>query len=346
LFNPPTFTGAGEQARLHIQLGYEDQEYDLSFVDPWFLNRKLALGVDLYRDSWYFESPNNVFNETRTGARVSLTRALFNSDFWRGTIFYNIEDIGISLNSGWYGPEASQGGPPPVAGQIGVQNVPNAIVQQVGDHVFNRFGASLIWDKRNNPAGLSNHGWLAELDPELSVGDQTFYKIEAKTSVFFPGLFRGHVIEVDGHIGTEKAITGGDVPFYDRYFLGGEYDLRGFQYRNIAPREGNPGYPGTFFEEPVGGDSFVWGSVEYSLPIIEKAGSFSLRFALFFDIGSVGEGPYTFGGNFDDDWGPGIRLNIPRLGPLRLDYGIPITHDKYNSSKGQFQPSFGYQRQF
>ncbi|HEX3626984.1 MAG TPA: outer membrane protein assembly factor [Verrucomicrobiae bacterium] len=353
LFTPPSFTGAGQQARLHIQLGSQDQEYELSFVEPWFLNRKLALGVDLYRYEWDFESVNNIFNETRTGARISLTRALFHSDFWRGTIFYNVEDVGISLNDGWHGlegaPPQSGGGTGPSPGQFpgtSVPNVPNAILQQVGDHVFNRFGATLAYDTRNNPAGLSNWGQLTELDPEISVGDQTFYKIEAKTQWFFPGLFSGHVIELDGNIGTAKAVTGGDVPFYDRFFLGGEYDLRGFKYRNIGPREANHFPPNSIFSEPIGGDSFAWGSVEYSLPIIEKEGSFGLRFALFYDAGSVGDHSYNFGGNFNDDWGIGLRLNIPRLGPLRLDYGIPITHDANNGSSGQFQFSAGYQRQF
>lgn len=356
LFNPPSFTGAGEQARLHIQLGYEDQEYDLSFVDPWFLNRKLALGVDLYRDVWDFESVDNSFDETRTGARVSLTRALFHSDFWRGTIFYNPEYVGISLNSGWtagnnnpYTAYGQQFPGDPIVGVVSgiIPNVPEAIAQQVGNHFFNRFGGALTYDTRNNPVGLSNWGQMTELDPELSIGDQTYYKLEAKTAWFFPGLFSGHVIEVDGHVGVAKGISGGDVPFYDRFFLGGEYDLRGYKYRNIGPREFNPYVGGgSVFGEPVGGDSFYFGSIEYSLPIIEKEGSFGLRFALFYDVGSVGAGSYTFGGSFNDDVGVGLRLNIPRLGPLRLDYGIPITHDQYQGQSGQFQFSAGYQREF
>ena len=341
LFNPPYFTGAGQQARLHVELGTQEQDYDLSFVDPWFLNRKLALGVDLYRTVWYFDSPNNVYNETRTGARVSLTRALFNSDFWRGTIYYNIEDVGISLNSGWHDWQNNTFPFPAVP-----PNVPGAILEQTGDHIFNRFGGSLTYDTRNNPMGLSNWGQLSEVDPEFSVGDQTFFKIKAQTQWFFPGFFPGHVIEVDGQVGIAKAVSGGDVPFYDRYFLGGEYDLRGFKYRNIAPREVDPANPPNVFQEPVGGDSFYFGSVEYSLPIIEKEGSFGLRFALFYDVGSVGENTYTFSGNFNDDWGVGLRLNIPRLGPLRLDYGIPISHDQYNGTSGHFQFSAGYQRQF
>jgi outer membrane protein insertion porin family len=362
LFNPPSFTGAGQQFNLKIQLGSLDQEYDLGFVEPWFLNKKLALGVDLYRDDWNFESANNIYDESRTGIRLSLTRALW-SDFFRGSIFYNLEDVGIDLNGGWHGNQGTeQGGNgnngPGSDGGGDSQNNANvspAIMQQVGDHLFNRFGGSLTYDTRNSLT-LPNWGQLTELDPVLSVGDQTFYKIELKTAWFFPSplaklspsFFSGHVIEVDGHIGTAKGISGGDVPFYDRYFLGGIYDLRGFKYRNIGPREvnPNPGGPGSYFSDPVGGDSFWYSTVEYSLPIFEQPGGVGLRFAVFYDVGSVGTGPYSFSGNFDDDAGIGLRLNIPKLGPLRLDYGIPITHDQFNGSSGQFQFSAGYQHPF
>jgi outer membrane protein insertion porin family len=86
----------------------------------------------------------------------------------------------------------------------------------------------------------------------------------------------------------------------------------------------------------------MWfGSVEYSIPIIER-----LRFAVFYDIGNVLVEPYHYNiSGYDDNWGVGLRLNLP-IGPLRLDYGIPIHHDKFNSSQGQFQFGVGYTREF
>ena len=68
LFHPPTFTGGGQRLRLFVQLGTERQDYELSFVEPWFLNRKLSFGVDLYRHQLDFESPNDIYDETRTGS--------------------------------------------------------------------------------------------------------------------------------------------------------------------------------------------------------------------------------------------------------------------------------------
>jgi outer membrane protein insertion porin family len=322
-------------------LGTEEQDYELDFTEPWFLNRKLILGVKLYRNQLNFESPHNIFDESRTGASASLTRAL-GSDFLLGTVSYTLEDVGITLNKPYHGfvPD------PPLPGIT--PNVPQAILEQVGDHVFNRFGASLAYDTRNS-VELPNHGQRTEIDPELSVGDSTFAKLELKTAWYFPGLMKGDVIEAVGRAGAAQSLSSGDVPFYDRYYLGGLYSLRGFQFRNIGPRDpayyrGNPaGIP----DEPIGGDSYWFGSVEYSIPIIDKGnGGPSLRFALFYDVGDVGAKSYSFSGNFDDDWGLGLRLNIPHLGPLRLDYGIPINHDKFNGSSGQFQFGFGYTRQF
>jgi outer membrane protein insertion porin family len=68
--------------------------------------------------------------------------------------------------------------------------------------------------------------------------------------------------------------------------------------------------------------------------------------ALFYDAGAVGAQSYSFSGNFDDDWGVGLHINIPRIGPLRLEYGIPIHHDQYNGRSGKFQFGFGYTREF
>ncbi len=336
LFHPPTFTGGGQRLRLFVQLGTERQDYELSFIEPWFLNRKLALGVDLYRHEWDFESPNNIYDETRTGTRLSLTRALW-SDFIIGSVSYTVEDVGISLNSGWHGSTPSLQWP----------NVPNAILEQVGDQIYQRFGVTLAYDTRNSTQ-LPNHGQRTEIDPELSVGDTTYYKLEAKTAWYFPGLFKGHVIEAVGRAGIADSLSGGDVPFYDRYYLGGLYSLRGFKYRSIAPRDPNyyPGNPDGMPNEPIGGDSYWFGSVEYSLPIFEKDNGPGVRFALFYDVGAVGAGPCSFSGNFDDNWGVGLHINIPKLGPLRLEYGVPIRHDQYNGRSGQFQFGVGYRREF
>jgi outer membrane protein insertion porin family len=129
-----------------------------------------------------------------------------------------------------------------------------------------------------------------------------------------------------------------NVPLFDRYFLGGQYSLRGYDYRRIGPKDQ--------FDEPLGGDTYWFGRIEYSVPVIER-----LRFAVFYDAGMVYQDPYSFSeknyntGFYNDNWGVGIRLNLP-IGPLRLDYGVPITRDPRNNKSGRFQFGVGYTADF
>ena len=75
--------------------------------------------------------------------RLSLT-ALW-SDFLIGSVSYTLEDVGIRLNSGCHGNETKVSGPRSIA-DTHPPNVPQAILEQTGDHVYNRFGATLAYD--------------------------------------------------------------------------------------------------------------------------------------------------------------------------------------------------------
>jgi outer membrane protein insertion porin family len=66
---------------------------------------------------------------------------------------------------------------------------------------------------------------------------------------------------------------------------------------------------------------------------------------MFYDIGNVFAESYELNSEYNDNWGIGFRLNLP-IGPIRLDYGIPITTDEFNDSSGRFQFTAGYNRNF
>ena len=81
--------------------------------------------------------------------------------------------------------------------------------------------------------------------------------------------------------------------------------------------------------------------------MFDTEGGAGVRLATFYDIGSVGAAAYDFNtSDYNSNWGVGIRLNIPRLGPLRIDYGIPIKHDVFNKGSGRIQFSVGWTRPF
>jgi outer membrane protein insertion porin family len=209
---------------------------------------------------------------------------------------------------------------------------------------------SLAYDTRNSVT-LPDKGQRTQVSVVFAgpfPGDKDYYKIELKSGWYFKGLFPGHVLEIVGETGVADSYGHTtEVPFYDRYYLGG-FTLRGFRYHGVAPRE-RPFPPADgSSREPIGGDTYWFGSAEYSVPIIQsdKERGVGLRFAMFYDIGNVMLNPYSF--NWDkylDNWGLGLRLNLP-IGPLRLDYGIPIRHDRFNGGSGQFQFRVGYTRDF
>ena len=157
------------------------------------------------------------------------------------------------------------------------------------------------------------------------------------------------------------------VPIYDRLYLGGANNLRGFRFRDISPKDSN--------NQPIGGQSMLRATGEASFPIIEKA-----RGAVFYDCGFVNPDAWDFGpqtiavprglnaqgtiiydrmhgiplpafldgggprrtfNSFASDFGVGLRLDLP-IGPLRLDYGFPVERAG-NPYHGHLNFSVGYQ---
>lgn len=334
LFNPPTFQGAGQKARLHLALGTERYDVVLSFIEPWFLGRRLQLGTDFFHRRLNYQSMNELYDEARTGGRVSLTKALWRQDLM-GRVSYTLENVGIINVS-------------PLA--------PQTILDESGYNLLSTVETTLAFDTRNSSL-LPNRGQRTEFITGVTGGpfggDRHFYKLELRSGWYFRGLAKGHVLEVVGKAGVGEAFNGdATIPFYERWYLGGLYSLRGYKYRDVGPKEPVQ-YSSDY--EPVGGNTYWFGSIEYSIPIIER-----LRLALFYDIGMVYPDSYSFEpqqyndprtgrffttGSYNDNWGIGIRLNLP-IGPLRLDYGIPINSDDRNESGGRFQFGVGYTRVF
>jgi outer membrane protein insertion porin family len=324
LFNWPTFTGGGQKLRIKLTLGLKTQSYVLSFVEPWFLNQKLALGVDLSRTKASYLS--DVFTETRTGGDIYLQKAL--NEFVRAEVKYALQEIKLDIDS-----DASR-----------------ELASQAGTSLRSSVTLSLVHDSRDSVV-LTTRGSRTEIAAEIVGGpfggDSSVYKLSAKSTVYFP-LFNNHVFQLLGAAAVVDAYgntrgSGGtvtesngtvvvvnDVPIYDRYFLGGANTLRGFGYRKISPKDVNG--------ESVGGNTQVYGTAEYTFPIVDR-----VRGAVFGDIGGVWRDAYEFNGeDLKADVGIGLRLDLP-IGQLRLDYGYPVWTDDSSGRSGRFQFGVGYQ---
>ncbi len=319
LMKPPYFTGGGEKLRLRASYGARQQDYLLSFVEPWFLDRKLAFGVDLYHRNTSFQS--TLYDEVQTGARLSLERALW-TDFLRGNVSYTIENVGIKNVSAAASPE---------------------LQAESGTRLVSKVGTGIVYDARKGglvPTGGQRVELLSEFAGGPFGGESDFYRLELRGSQYLPGFWEGQTWELLGRIGSVQAYNGDHVTLFNRYFLGGPRSLRGFKYSHVAPDDS--------LNEPFGGNTYWFGSVEYNIPLVDR-----LRFALFYDIGNVYSSSFSINPNtsrgerlYQDNIGAGFRINIPNLGPLRLDYGFPITADRNQNKSGRFNFDVGFTRDF
>jgi outer membrane protein insertion porin family len=190
---------------------------------------------------------------------------------------------------------------------------------------------SVVFDSRDSPL-LSRRGQRITFSPYFTGGplggDTQVYGLDLEGSQYFH-LPKDLILVINGEIATVNQWgSGTEVPIYERLFLGGSNNLRGFPFREVGPQQNG---------EPIGGQSMARSTVELTFPIIEKA-----RGAIFYDTGFDNFNAWSFGFNhIASDIGVGLRLDLP-IGPLRLDYGYPIQRDGYNGG-GHFNFNVGYQ---
>ena len=305
--NFPYFTGAGQKFRLRAELGYERQDFLLSFTEPYFMGKRLAAGTDLYvRTSEYL---SDYFNEQRIGGDLRLGKEF--GQFVRGDLVYKLENVDI-------------------------YDVPDDASEDIkadeGNTLISSVSFGLTRDTRDSLT-FPHRGEVSSITAEFAGlgGDADFVKIEATGSQYFVPIerFPEHVVRVLGSAGVAGPYSGsGEIPLSERFFLGGGDTIRGFDYRDVGPRDVN--------DEPIGGDAMLMGSVEYTFPLISK-----IRGAAFFDMGNVYEKPSDFLDGIVASVGMGVRLNLP-VGPIKLDYGIPVITDEWTEGEnGAFSFNVG-----
>jgi outer membrane protein insertion porin family len=307
LFNWPSFTGGGQKFRLRLQYGTERKDFILTITEPYFLDRRLSLsGQAFYTEANYLSSQ---YDQRNYGISIELRKPL--NTYTYATLGYTLQDIDIFNVD----PSASE-----------------FIQTQKGSSVESKLFTSVVLDTRDS-ALLSRRGQRVTFSPLLAGGflggDTQIYGFDLEGSQYFH-LPKDTILLINGEIGTVSQWgAGNEVPIYERLFLGGSNNLRGFPFREVGPQDENG--------EPVGGQTMARTTIEWTFPLIEKA-----RGALFYDMGFVNSEAWSFGFNhMASDIGIGLRLDLP-IGPLRLDYGYPVMRDGYNGG-GHFNFNVGYQ---
>jgi len=312
------FRGDGQKFRFRASLGSTSNEVIVAFEEPWLFEQRLAFGVELFRRESDYNSSD--YNELRTGFELYLRRRLFELVEARMSYRFEIVEI-FDVNMGTY-PDAKDG----IADVFQAADGEEDVVSKVGLTLLRDTCDSLMFTRRGNRTSLMSE--LAGLG-----GDVNYLKLEARTAHFIPTFdLYEQTFSIIGRVGTVSTYSNSDeVPFYDRFYLGGPDSLRGFEHRDVGPRDNDDE------DEAIGGNSYGMLSFEYGFRIAEPLG-----LVAFYDCGFVNESDYDFSpSNYASNWGIGARI-IMMGSPLKLDLGIPITvPDDAEDNGAQFNFSFG-----
>ncbi len=311
--NPWNFTGGGQRFAMSLRAGSERSEFSVSLTEPWFLDQKLALGGELfYRQSSYF---SDVYEQTNAGGSIFLRKPLTEKSSIK--LEYRLEQISVDVDAIGKGPTS-------------------VFRFEDGDYIRSAMGINYVYDNRDSNI-TTRRGEKFDIGLSLAGGifggDVDTVNLSAQGSKYW-NLKWDTILSLNGELAFVDSLDG-NVPIFDRVFLGGGRTLRGFEFRDIGGVRDVP------TGEVPGGQSLGFLSMEYTVPIIE-----TVRAAVFFDTGFVNPGSWDISPqDVYSDVGLGVRIKLPISPvPLALDYAVPVSSpDTVADKGGQFNFYLNYE---
>lgn len=305
--------GKGQDLMLSTRVSQRKSQINLSFTEPYFLNREVAAGFDLFHTATDQQSTSSInTQQTGLGLRASYP-------------------ITQDLRQGWsYSIKSSE-----------VSNVADDasiyIQDQEGKSLISAVGHVLTYDLRNS-AITPTAGYVLRMNNDLAgLGGDVAYLRNTVSGAFHHQVKDGWVVSMKGRGGIIKGI-GQDVSLLDRYFLGGD-SLRGFADSGVGPRDSTT-------SDALGGDIIYNATAELAVPLgLPKELGISGK--LFADAGSVTSVSPSNGDIIDSaslraSAGAGITWVSP-VGPISLDFGQPFlkqSHDQTEVMRINFGTKF------
>jgi outer membrane protein insertion porin family len=313
------YRGDGQKFRVRLSVGSLTNSFEHSFEEPALFERDLAVGYSIERRYAGYSSSN--YSVLSEGISLYARRRVFSTI--EGRIGYNLRRMSVDNVT--------------ATAPLDVQAEGNA-----GPRVISSLTASLTYDTRdeyNFPTKGSRISLTEELAGNGLGGDVKYLKSELRTGRWF--LISPTAEQTVGIIGRVGLMTGtgGSTPFYERFYLGGAYDMRGFGYNDVGAYDT---YDNTNGYQPVGGMTYGYFGAEYTIKAAEN-----LRFAAFYDYGIVNRSESDFSvAEANSDYGLGMRILLGGA-VMRLDFGFPLQTTKapggaeVNAGGMKFNFSFG-----
>jgi outer membrane protein insertion porin family len=320
IFNWPNFTGGGQKFKVKLQLGTEKNEFNISFVEPWFLDKKLSFGTDV---SW-LNYEYDEYTLERTGVSFSLSKPLFGPARISFSLGFHDEDItNTDEDEYWF-----------------VDDIEKSYYFKDQNYFRSTFGINILYDTRDHPFTPTRGDKIrlfAKYSGGVIGGDIDTFRVGLEYRKYIP-LWLGHTLSlkvkgevVDSFDGPDSAI-----PLADRLYTGGGRSIRGYEYRQVGPKVRRPQYGDAEDVEAIGGCTFGLFSAEYIIPIVN-----GLKLGLFYDMGNVWYDPFEMSTDYASSVGVGLRLDMPGF-PIRIDYAVPVHKDNELTEEEPWNFWIGY----
>ncbi|MFZ2949349.1 MAG: outer membrane protein assembly factor BamA, partial [Desulfuromonadaceae bacterium] len=308
------FLGLGLKANLSASLGGKSQTYALGLTDPYFMDSKWTLGGDIYRSERDY---------------TDYTRRLVGGDIKGG---YPINDhIGTFL---MYKYEVKNIFTPSIAYQT--FNATDPGNYPLGETTTSSIYSSITHNNTDYRMDPST-GMINSFSVEYAGlgGDNKYARFIVDNTYFHP-LYKKLIASTKLTLGYIREV-GQPIPIDEKFYLGGIYSLRGYKSRSVSPTNPpNPAVDSNILY--LGGNKEIIGNIELTFPLLTEVG---LKGVLFFDYGNSFDDKSAVFDTMLTSYGFGIRWASP-IGPLRLEYGIPINpRNVIDSTSGRLEFSIG-----
>jgi outer membrane protein insertion porin family len=317
-FNTRNFLGRGNSLGVSLQSGNRSDYYTISYTEPYFLDRRILLGGSIFKNNL---EATGFIRET-TGATVSTGLGVGTFSSVSGLFAY--EDVYSEYpiqRGGLVGDPTGGHGrpvdPPPI------EPTPQEYAIEVYEGQTSSFTPSYMVDSRDDPfdpnKGKRFSGRLRLAGGPLG-GDFDYARPEISW-LQFVSLNKKWVLAYRGEVGEFFPYSGSDVPLYERYRLGGDRTIRGFEYYTILPRTEEGRYFLTDGGSRMGGDRYWLGNVELQY----RVGG-PVKIVAFFDMGNTYHEDQGWDlGLWRKSTGLEMRVFLPIFqAPIRFIYGINL----------------------
>jgi len=328
--------GRGQAAKASVQYGQRARGFELSFVEPYFLDYRMALGLDFFAKETNYQEFTSYDTKTIGGA-VRLGFELREDLVLQ--LRYSLYQQEITLQEDFSNCFATVPFPSGLstscAGTTLVPSLPVRLSLNQGPQLTSLVGYSLIYNTLDNNRAPTQ-GIRAEFKQEFAGvgGDVNFFRNTGDVRMYHE-VVPDYIALLRLQAGNINAWGDKELRFNDQ-FQGGPNLVRGFRQNGFGPRDLTPWTT----QDAIGGTNYWAASLELQIPLYFIPKDVGIRAAIFADAGSVWnyKGPtavpgetmtFVDSGAIRSSVGAGLVWDSP-FGPLRFDYAIPITKESYD----------------